>query len=274
MRTKHNKKRNTAFLYEALVREATKALVNRHTKKGVVATALIKKYFRKGTPLYEELQLFKNIYETRGIDNISAQKILIESRQAYKGLDKKEIFRSQSFLIAEINRTLTKEVYNNFVPNYRSLATLQVLFSDATPIKSKILLENKLLNSMSESPQPLQEVKKVDKVVFKQFVKKYNQEYVNLLEEQKKILRLYMNSTPEGLLTFKSFLNEEMGRIETGLGKALDAKEIVEDEVMLENTKRVSNVLQEIKAKEIDEQSVIDILKMQKLVYEIQTDDD
>ena len=272
MKPKHNKKRNTAFLYEALVRETTKALVSRDTKRGVVAAALIKKYFRRGTPLHEELQLFKNIYETRGIDNISAQKILIESRQAYKGLDKKEIFKSQSFLIAEINRTLTKEVYNNFVPNYRSLATLQVLFSDATPIKSKILLENKLLNSMSEALQELQEIKKVDKVVFKQFVKKYNQEYVNLLEEQKKILRLYMNSTPEGLLTFKSFLNEEMSRIETGLGKAMDAKEIVEDEVMLENTKRVSNVLQEIKAKEIDQQSVIDILKMQKLVYEIQSD--
>ena len=273
MKIKHNKKRNTAFLYEALLREATKAIINNDVKRSKLATNLFKKYFRKGKILSKELQLFKNIYETKAVDDISAQKILIESRQAYKTLDNKEIFKSQSFLIAEINRTFGKEIYNNFVPNYRSLATLQMLFNDSTSIKNKILLENKLLESMSEQSRSLQEVKKVDKIVFKQFVKKYNQEYTNLLQEQKNTLRLYMDNSAEGLVKFKLFLNEEIGRIQASLTAGMGTKEIVEDKVMLKNAKSVLNVLQEIKAKEINQQSVIDILKMQKLVYEIQSDD-
>ncbi len=32
-KTKHNKKRNTAFLYEALVREMTKAVVSQDKKR-------------------------------------------------------------------------------------------------------------------------------------------------------------------------------------------------------------------------------------------------
>ena len=273
MKIKHNKKRNTAFLYEALLREATKAIINNDVKRSKLATNLFKKHFRKGKILSKELQLFKNIYETKAVDDISAQKILIESRQAYKALDNKEIFKNQSFLIAEINRTFGKEIYNNFVPNYRSLATLQMLFNDSTSIKNKILLENKLLESMSEESRSIQEVKKVDKIVFKQFVKKYNQEYTNLLQEQKNTLRLYMDNSPEGLVKFKLFLNEEIGRIQGSLTAGMGTKEIVEDKVMLKNAKSVLNVLQEIKAKEINQQSVIDILKMQKLVYEIQSDD-
>ncbi len=33
MKLKHNKKRNTAFLYEALVKELTKAVVNKEYRK-------------------------------------------------------------------------------------------------------------------------------------------------------------------------------------------------------------------------------------------------
>ena len=43
MRLKHNKKRNTAFVYEALVRELTKAVIKKdnNKKKKVVAIIFI-----------------------------------------------------------------------------------------------------------------------------------------------------------------------------------------------------------------------------------------
>jgi len=48
---KYNKKRNTAFLYEALVRELTKASVENDAERADIITAVIKEHFKKGTVL-------------------------------------------------------------------------------------------------------------------------------------------------------------------------------------------------------------------------------
>ena len=51
MKLKHNKKRNTAFLYESLVKELTKAVVKNDTKRRSALVSIIKEHFSKGTAL-------------------------------------------------------------------------------------------------------------------------------------------------------------------------------------------------------------------------------
>ena len=75
---KHNKKRNTAFLFETLVNELTKSIIHKDDAKKTKTTRLISKYFRRGTSLYEELQLYKALLETRGLERIVAEKLLFE----------------------------------------------------------------------------------------------------------------------------------------------------------------------------------------------------
>ena len=58
MKVKHNKKRNTAFLYEALVRELTKAVVERNTQRSKAVRTILKEHFRRGTVLFSELGCF------------------------------------------------------------------------------------------------------------------------------------------------------------------------------------------------------------------------
>ena len=55
MKIKHNKKRNTAFVFEALVREATVAVIKENHEVKDKAVALIKKHFAPGTLLYLSL---------------------------------------------------------------------------------------------------------------------------------------------------------------------------------------------------------------------------
>ena len=50
VRHKHNKKRNTAFLYEVLVKELTKAIVEKQSKRKVEIAKTLKKYFNKILP--------------------------------------------------------------------------------------------------------------------------------------------------------------------------------------------------------------------------------
>ena len=55
VRKRHNKKRNTAFLYEILVRELTKAIVEKAFHKKRSALKLIKEFYYEGSVLYKEL---------------------------------------------------------------------------------------------------------------------------------------------------------------------------------------------------------------------------
>ena len=62
---KHNKKRNTAFLFEAIVKELTKAVVYGDKNKQKIISSLLKEHFRKNGVLDNELTLYKQFYETR-----------------------------------------------------------------------------------------------------------------------------------------------------------------------------------------------------------------
>ena len=56
---KHNKKRNTAFIYEVLIREIIKQTINQNKEKRNIAIGVIKEIFKKGTVLRQELNLYK-----------------------------------------------------------------------------------------------------------------------------------------------------------------------------------------------------------------------
>ena len=45
MKTRHNKKRNTAFIYESLIVEATVSVLKKDTERQDKAVNIIKKYF-------------------------------------------------------------------------------------------------------------------------------------------------------------------------------------------------------------------------------------
>ena len=128
MRIRHNKKRNTAFVYEALVRELTESVVKNNKNKQNKIVSIIKDHFTGDSVLKEELELYKSIYETRDINKNTAEKIVVEVKDRYNSLDKKKLFQEQSALINKINKTLSKNIFSNFVPNYKSIASVYSIF--------------------------------------------------------------------------------------------------------------------------------------------------
>ena len=64
MRIKYNKKRNTAFLYEALVTEISKSVIEENLEKRDAIVSVIKEFFSPEAPLAKELQLYSALYET------------------------------------------------------------------------------------------------------------------------------------------------------------------------------------------------------------------
>ena len=76
MKMKHNKKRNTAILFETLTQQYTKAVVNKdeHTRNKVVKT--LKEHFSSDKILGKELELYKALYETRGLNKDLSERLL------------------------------------------------------------------------------------------------------------------------------------------------------------------------------------------------------
>jgi hypothetical protein len=72
----HNKRRNTAFLYEALVRELTKSVVAKDEERKSAVMAVMKEFFSNDSVLKQELTLYNEIIETRGTTKNAAEKII------------------------------------------------------------------------------------------------------------------------------------------------------------------------------------------------------
>ena len=73
IKAKHNKKRNTAFLYEALVREIAKSVINKHPQRNNFIILLVKEHFTQNTELAKELELYKTLSETNNLDSQTAE---------------------------------------------------------------------------------------------------------------------------------------------------------------------------------------------------------
>ena len=272
MKTRHNKKRNTAFVYEALIREATVAILKKDLKRRDTIVALIKEHFNDDSLLKKELQCYRALYETRGTDHETSGRILKEAKLASRLLDPHGLFKEQSALIKDINKELDSSVFNGFVPNYKTLATISQIFSDKISPKDQVLLENEILKTMTndEEISSTFEIEEIDNVLVKTFIEKFNNKYQNeLLSEQKELLTYYISSFADNALQLKVFLNTEISRLKTKLEEAKVTPEIESDSQMVEKTDQIIGRLNEFAKEPVSDDLLLTVLKTQNLVKEI-----
>ncbi len=270
---KHNKKRNTAFLYETLIQEMTKAIVNKDKKRHQDILSILKEHFSKGTILHHELSLYRAITESRELQKSVAEKVLFESKVEYDIMPKEKIFSEQSRVINRINRSLGSSTFTNFVKDYKNLATISQIFNATVPVKERVLLEEEIVSSMCASDyKEKQSMVPTDKLTYNTFVKKFNDKYSDsLLKEQKDLLTNYLVSFSDNGLSLKIFLNEELNRVKDELQECLELEEIKQDESMFKKTNQIIENLELFKKKEFDQDMLSNLLKIQNFVNEAKT---
>mgnify|MGYP003117532740 CR=1 FL=1 len=273
MKTKHNKKRNTAFLFETLVRELTRAVIRKDVETKKKVTTILKEHFSAGSTLYKELTLYRSLYETTNLKRNTAERLLSEAKAQYVLLEKKTIFSEQGSVIRKMNKQLSKEIFGTFVPNYKNLATVYQIFNgDSAPAK-KVLLEDTILSSMTKENEAEEQtlVTQVDNLVMKNFINKFNTKYATSIDEsQSRLLQNYILSFTDNAVGLKSFLNEEIGRLRDSLTSGLKKDEISQDADMVEKSNQVIGYLNEFKNQPFTKDSITQILKIQSLVKEIE----
>jgi hypothetical protein len=274
MKTRHNKKRNTAFLFEALVRELTKAVVAKNTKRSRTIKTILNEHFRRGMVLFSELDCFNTLADKSGVDKYTAEKMVFRAKKAFDDLDPQEVFREQSSLLGKINKKLGQEVYNNFVPNYQSIASLAQIFGDKMPIKSRVIMEQRVIKILMSPLEELPQLKPIDALVVKTFCERFNQSYEGLLSEQKELLSKYIISFNENSADFRLFLGKELKRIQERVEASLQIKEVLEDSEMVKNTRKVLEHVQKLNVSRLTEKDLLKVLKLQQLAREYQNDAD
>ena len=269
---KHNKKRNTALIFEILTREFTKTIVNADSERKAHVVTILKEFFSKGTPLAQEFELYSALLQTANIQQKVAERLLQEIKAAYTQLDENIIFNAQSQLIAAINKGLGQKVWANFVPNFKSIASVSAIFNSKTPVKKKVLFEQAIIDAMS-SPSVLPNsiaMKPLDSLTYNSFIKKFNEKYGGLLQEQKDLLNRYITSFADDGFELRLYLNEELSRLKRLLGEAEEADL---EPLISQKVSEVIDYLEGFRKREFTSADLNKVLKTQELVQELAAND-
>ena len=197
---------------------------------------------------------------------------MFQSRVQKGSIDHKSLFAEQSKLIETVNKEISPDVFSNFVPNYKDLATIFQIFHPKTKTKNRVLLESQMIARMTLSENSLEpEIKPIDNLTYKTFVKKFNEKYSEaLLSEQKDLLSKFIGSFSDNGLDLKVYLSEEIPRLLKVVLESKNLTEIKGDEDMVNKTDKVIEILKETSDRKVDKELVHDILKIQNLVKEIE----
>ena len=117
-------------------------------------------------------------------------------------------------------------------------------------------------------------MKPIDKLALKTFINNFNETYSDsLLSEQKELLSKFIVSYQDNGLQLKTHLNEELGRIKNKLKDVIVGSQLKDNKEMVRKTNRVLNMVESYRHKTIDQNMIEAILKVQKLVKEIEVNE-
>ena len=198
---------------------------------------------------------------------------MFEVKRQYSSLNKKQIFNEQSALISKINKNLSNSVFANFIPNYKNIATISQIFNseDMTP-KKRVILEQSIVDLMTEKnnlTESEKQMKPVDNIVFKSFVKKFNSEYSDLFDEQRNLLNAFISSFKDNGSELNAFMNEELGRLKNKINEALETPDIKENNIVKNKMENLLHLMEGYSKQPINKEMLQQVLKIQQLIKEL-----
>ena len=246
MKFRHNKKRNTALIYEMLVKELTKSIIADNISKKNSISFLFKKYFNKSAALGKENTIYSSLSESKELDKEVFKEVLQNAKAQYEKLN--------------------KDFWNNFVKDYQWTATVNQVLQQASKPKDQVLLEKKLID-LVKSEHPDNAFPKINKATVNNFISKFNETYRdNLSENQQNILNKFILSAGDDGLELKATIYEEIESIKSELKETMAN---TKEKLLSENISKVLNKLDSYRNKDVSKQTVFEVLQMQTLAQEL-----
>ena len=280
---KHSKFKNTGFIFELLVRQITSEIMSNNKS---VAEKILKEHFNSKKELSKELKLYQYLVNEKYNSESKAEQFINTILEARKRLDETKLTREKYNLIKEIKETYNlDEFIKSSISNYKTLASIYKIFETVTSgeqfdptdiVSSRFTIAENIINSSIENKDVkikdavLEEYRKQDEdlraVSYKLLVESFNNKYKNLNNEQKSLLREYINN-----INNTGKLNEYVGNEVTKLVDSL--KEVgskISDKVTkIKLAETISNVKKIKSVKKIKEQHLSAMMMTYELLNEL-----
>ena len=227
-RVKHSKFKNTGILFELLVRQITLEVLNGDATEK--AKKIVSEFFSPKTELNKELRLYELLMKEKYNSESRAEKFIDTVNEAHNRIDQKQLHKEKYNLIKKINESFNMDEFlSSPISNYRLMASIYKIFEskkmDNYDVKdvfnSKITLIESITSkpatkSINKKDKLVENYKKQDKdlrlLTYKILVETFNKKYSNLDENQKNLLREYINNL-SNTTGFKSYISKQIPSI-------------------------------------------------------------
>jgi hypothetical protein len=277
MKVKHSKYKNTGILFELLTRQLTSDTITGNQSKSL---SFLKKHFNKKTELLKEYKIYHTLATQKYNKDSQATMLINTLLEAHGKLNKSQLRREKYNLIKEIKDTYNvNDFFKAKITDYKIMASIFNLLENkkATAlsiVNSKVtLLEHITIKpTVVKKDTVLENYNKQDSdtrlLTYKVLLEKFNNKYSGLEDNQKTLLKEYVNSVTNSP-SLKSYINQEIKEVKktiTGYSKKVEDKAVA---IKLTETKGMIKPL--CKKSSVSDDNVINLLNYYELVNELKT---
>ena len=280
---KHSKFKNTGFIFELLVRQITAEVMSSSKS---VAEKLLKEHFNSKQELSKELKLYQYLINEKYNSESKAEQFINTILEARKKIDEKKLTKEKYNLIKEIKETYNlDEFIKSPISNYKTLASIYKIFETVVTdtqyeptdiVSERFTIAENIINSSIQNKDVklkdavLEEYRKQDDdlraVSYKLLVESFNNKYSNLTNDQKGLLREYINNINNtGKLS--EYVSNEVTKLVEGL-KEVGSK--ISDKVTkIKLAETIANIRKIKSVKKIKEQHLSAMMMTYELLAEL-----
>jgi hypothetical protein len=280
---KHSKFKNTGFIFELLVRQITAEVMSSSKS---VAEKLLKEHFNSKQELSKELKLYQYLINEKYNSESKAEQFINTILEARKKIDEKKLTKEKYNLIKEIKETYDlDEFIKSPISNYKTLASIYKIFETVVTdtqyeptdiVSARFTIAENIINSSIQNKDVklkdavLEEYRKQDDdlraVSYKLLVESFNNKYSNLTNDQKGLLREYINNINNtGKLS--EYVSIEVTKLVEGL-KEVGSK--ISDKVTkIKLAETIANIRKIKSVKKIKEQHLSAMMMTYELLKEL-----
>jgi hypothetical protein len=277
MKVKHSKYKNTGILFELLTRQLTSDTIAGNQPKSL---SFLKKHFNSKTELLKEYKIYHTLATQKYSKDSQASVLIEELMKTHDKLNKSQLRREKFNLIKEIKQTYNvNDFFKAKITDYKVMASIFNLLenTEATPLS---IVDSKvtLLEHITEKPTSikkdnvLENFDKQDKdtrlLTYKILLEKFNDKYSELQDNQKTLLKEYVNSVTNSP-ALKSYVNQEIKEVKKDITRY---SQKVEDKAVAIKLNEIKDMIKPLcKKSSVNDDNVINLLNYYELLNELKT---
>ncbi len=278
---KHSKIKNTGILFELLTRQITVDVLN--GTEDSKAVKILKESFKLNSELGKEYELYKILIEKTYKTNEQANILLSAVIKNRRHLSNRKLRNEKYNLIKTIKECYDAgDFFNTRIPGYKLLASIYNVFEGEslkekiTPVEetdSKVtIIENitKVKRSKKTKGGVQENLNKQDKdlrlLTYQLLVDKFNKKYSTLNENQRTLLKEYINNL-SNTNSLREFIDAEVIKIKKTLKSHLLK---VDDRITkIKLTEAISHTDTATKGLHVKDSNVVSLMRYYELVGEL-----